>query len=842
MSFVLKHILAALSFSLFFLTNGNSQELPRKEFARAVQNADVSFYYDGDYEKAAEGYKKLLDIYPENCNLAAKLGICYLNIDGMKEEALELLKKASKNIVETEREYIEYGEKAPLDTYLYLPVAYHRNDSLEKALTLFTEARKRLANTELFREDFIANQIRDCRYAIEMKKKPLTIIADLFVPWLAEYPGATNPVISKNDSLFVFTQKTGKKTRILCSYKAGGHWQKPRDITRKLGGYDRLYTNSISGKGDLLVLFLDDGGDGNLYMSQRRDTAWTRIKGFGKNINSIYWEAHGNISPDGNTLLFSSNRPGGQGELDIWASERLNENEWDKPVNLGDVINTPFNEDSPFFDEKNNALIFSSAGHISMGGYDVFRSVKRNNLWTNPVGMPYSFNTTTDNTFFIVPNNAPGFITSFFDYKSDARNIYSMVAIDPADEITVAEGKIILTDGMQFEHGQAGLKLIDIKQKGSEQSVIVTDAGEFRFEIKPGEYQLLVSYEGYKTDTVNISLPLYFLSHYMALQSDLVPLKVVSGDFLTIQNILFDFNSAELNEEASVILKKLKEILLTYPSLKIEVAGYTDSKGSRDYNKTLAMKRVRAVIDYFVGESIPAERFTMKAFGESNFVAINTNPDGTDNPEGRSLNRRVAFGIVDPGSGIVLRQDTYTPQHLRLPSSVKYNVILSRSREKLPDGTFDTLKLDGMKFIRSFETDTISLYAVGVFYSRAEALRYLDYSKKIGFTDAYVSTSYELNEELASISKLLPVVSSVKGKKTWTIQVRASKIPLNTRRFKIAQELTEILGEDGYYRYVTGEYPDLATAKEAIKKIKEMGYKDAFIRELDILTGKINVK
>ena len=395
------------------------------------------FIYEKDYERAASQYEYLLNLYPENSNLSAKLGTCYLNIDGKKRDALRLLIKASLNVVGDANEYTFYGEKAPLDTYLNLARAYHRNDSLQKALTLYYDAKKRLGKFDTDVAENIDIQIRDCRYAMEMKKKPLTIIDNLFAPWLNEYPGACNPVLSKNDSVFIFTLKKDSKTSILCSYKSGT-WKRPVNITRQLGGYDRFYSNSITGDGKLLVLYMDDGGDGNLYYSQRQDTTWTKIRSFGRPVNSIYWESHGFITPDGKNLYIVSNRPAGEGELDIWISERGDDGTWGPPVNCGYVINTPFNENTPFFDPASNALLFSSTGHMSMGGYDVFRSIKSYGGWSNPVSMPYSFNNSDDNTFFILNNNAPGFITSIYNEKNNSRNIYSIVAEDPADKITLS--------------------------------------------------------------------------------------------------------------------------------------------------------------------------------------------------------------------------------------------------------------------------------------------------------------------------------------------------------------------------------------------------------------------
>ena len=289
-------------------------------------------------------------------------------------------------------------------------------------------------------------------------------------------------------------------------------------LPKQLGGYDRFYSNSVTGDGKLLVIFIDDGGDGNLYFSQRKDSTWTKIKSVGKPINTIYWQSHGFITPDGKTIYFSSNKPGGEGELDIWISEKTRDGAWGEPVNCGNIINTPYNEDTPFFDPATGALIFSSDGHISMGGYDVFRSAMRNGSWTNPVGMPYAFNSTLENTFFILNNNAPGFITSLYDEKTKSRNIYSIVAEDPAAKITLGEGTITLQDGMDVDPKQVKILLSDLKKGTSVKNIPLIDTASFKFEVKPGDYQLFVSHKGYKTDTINLNIPLYFSGNYISVK------------------------------------------------------------------------------------------------------------------------------------------------------------------------------------------------------------------------------------------------------------------------------------------------------------------------------------
>lgn len=865
----------------FFFPLLFSQVLTKKEFIKAVKDADVFYYYDEDYEKAASLYESLLNIYPDNSNLSAKLGICYLNIDGKKADALKLLIKASRNIVGNDNEYIEFGEKAPLDTYLYLATAYHQNDSLQKAISLYYNAKKRLAGTEIFRKEYIDTQISNCRYAIEMEKKPLTIITNLFAPWLNEYPGACNPVLSKNDSVFIFTVKKDGKTRILCSYKSGT-WKRPVDITRQLGGYDRFYSNSITGDGRLLIIYLEDGGDGNLYFSQRKDTTWTKIKSLGKNINTIYWESHGSITPDGKTLYFASNRPGGVGELDIWISEKDEDGKWKRAVNCGNVINTPFNENTPFYDPASNTLLFSSVGHSSMGGYDVFRSTRRNGSWTKPLGLAYALNNTDANTFFILNNNGTGFITSLYDEKNKSRNIYSISTEDPADKSISAHGIISLQDGMAVDPKQTRIQLSDqktgtllknislddsasfkfdvkpgdfrilishtgyktdtinlnVKKENKINNKSLTDTALYRFEINPGDYQLFVSHTGYKTDTINLNIPLNFTGNYISVISSLIPDKVFKGDFLSIKNILFEFDSYKLNDQAISILEIIKPLLAGYPELKIEVAGYTDSKGSMEYNRILADKRVQEVINYLSSSGISGSRFAKKAFGKSDFEALNTNPDGSDNPEGRKYNRRVAFGIVDPHTGVILHQETVTPEHLRQPFSMKYSIILKKTGENLPQNYFNSLKMNYMHFIKSIKTDSVSLYVLGLFYNRVDALKYLNYAKENGFKDAYIVDQYEINNVSKSLNITETESSQNNSKKIYTIQLKASRQKLNMNLFKGFEGIREIASADGYYRYIYGEFGSFAKAKSALIHFQESEFKNAFIRDIDSLVNK----
>ena len=853
----------------------SSQSLTKKEFIKAILEADTYFYFEQDFEKAASLYQPLVNAYPDNSNLAAKLGMCNLNIDGKKNDALKYLKKAASNIAGNNEEYTEYGEKAPLDTYLYIAIAYQQNDSLEKAVQSFTDAKKKLTGDDLFSTEYINNQILNCKYAIEAKKNPLSLNTRLLIPWLADFPGAGNPVISKNDSVFVFTQKQNGKTRILCSYKVSDKWDLPVDVTKQLGGLDRYYSNSITGDGRTLIIYMDDGRDGNIYYSQRKDSTWSKIRNFGKTINTIYWEAHGFITPDGNKLYFSSNRPGGRGELDIWVSEKERDGSWKKPLNCGPVINTPYNENTPFFEPDTGTLLFSSSGHTGIGGYDIFRSTNSRGSWSHPAGLPYPVNTFLDDSFFTFSYPDSGYITSYWDELSGSRNIYSIKTEEPSEGKITAEGLITNQDDLAVDPGKTSILLTDAKtgvplrsipvldpaayrllvrpdfnivisQIGSKSDTInirtkaeeikrpthLTDTGMFSFTVSPGEYVLYVRQPGYKTDTISLSLPKENAGSFIPIISSLVPEKAYKRNFLLIRNILFDFDSYKLDNKAIAMLDMLRSILTDYPELKIEVSGYTDSRGSSEHNMKLAENRAAAVIKYLTEKGISPSRLTRNAYGSSDFAARNINADGSDNPEGRKYNRRATFGIPDPKTGVIIRKETYTPRHLRHPSSFKYSIILLKSEEEMKPEQFSNLDMTATLFINPVRMDSSTAYLVGEFQNKMDAMKYQEYVLEKGFRDAVIVTQYDLYniQDVTVDEKQLPVTEP--ETKVYTIQLAASRKPVNMDFFKDITGVREIYSSDNYYRYVTGEFSSVSSAKPAVASLREAGFKDAFIRNI----------
>jgi hypothetical protein len=231
-------------------------------------------------------------------------------------------------------------------------------------------------------------------------------------------------------------------------------------------------------------------------------------------------------------------------------------------------------------------------------------------------------------------------------------------------------------------------------------------------------------------------------------------------------------------------------------------------------------------------------KFVKKAFGKSNFAAINTNPDGTDNPEGRKYNRRVTFGIVNPKTGVVLRQEAYTPQHLRQPSSMKFSIVLQQTKNKLYPGYFSNLIKDEMLFVRTIMTDSLNLYVLGVFYNRPDAVNYLGYLRENGLKDAYIINQYDLDNASEKLHAVVSMENPVLTRKVYAIQLKATKSPIDISRiFPGYEGVKEIVNEDGFYKYVFGEYDSIAKAREVLADVKK-DFEDAFIREINVQVNK----
>jgi tetratricopeptide (TPR) repeat protein len=386
------------------------------------------FFLNEDYQDALPCYLQLYEKIPDNGNIAYRIGACYLNITGRKNLAIDYLEKASKNLSAKIKEGSITEYSAPYDALYELGKAYLINYQFDNAKEAFMRYSETLLPDDRENIDFINQQIKSCDIAKDYISKPVSFTEENLGPLFNDDKSNFNPVISADGKTFAFMVALKFYDAIMLSKLVGNKWSPPVNITPELQTEGDIYISCLSSDGKILYLSKDDNYNSDIFTSTYDGTTWGQTVKLNKNINTRYWESHGFVTEDGEQLIFASDRPGGFGGLDLYLSKKVN-GDWGPPVNLGPEINTQFNEDRPFLINNGKILFFSSQGHSTMGGYDLFRSeLQSNGLWSKPSNLGYPINTPDDNIFFMpVENGNAGYYSTNKDPAGEGKeDIYKI--------------------------------------------------------------------------------------------------------------------------------------------------------------------------------------------------------------------------------------------------------------------------------------------------------------------------------------------------------------------------------------------------------------------------------
>ena len=399
--------------------------------------------------------------------------------------------------------------------------------------------------------------------------------------------------------------------------------------------------------------------DVDLYLSRFRNGSWSEPQLI--NINQPEgWESTPAFSPDGRTLYFSSNRKGGFGGLDIYSAQMDSRGRFGKVRNLGPDINTAGDEMFPYVAE-NGKIYFSSDGHPGYGMLDIF-VVNRANGKTKVDNLGQPVNSIGDDFGMFLFRPDRGFLTSNRDGGKGDDDIYTFINEDPNLKVVnyFLQG-ITLTPkkGDSTREILPDTKVTLLDGKGDLMQDFVTgNDGKFLFRVYENEnYTLIGETDGYLVrrqpyTTNGKSVPVETLKELLTnitLDTVLVLDRLEKNKIFVLENIYFDFDQSNIRADAGIELDKLVELLNDNPEIKIEMSSHTDSVASDSYNIELSQRRAESTVSYLIRKGIAADRLVAKGYGESKPIARNTNPDGTDNPEGRQRNRRTEFKILEIG-------------------------------------------------------------------------------------------------------------------------------------------------------------------------------------------------
>ncbi len=579
-----------------------------------AQNVKVDFN-DGEFFLAEEDYEEALYAfgkvynkgYQDNAYINYRMGLCLINTPGRKTESIPYLEKAEQSISTSVKEGKFDEEDAPPDALLYLGNAYRINMEIDKAIEKYNSFAKYIDPKDVSLQAYVDQQIVACGNALVGTASPVEIRIGNLGQLQETHSSRYNMQVSGDLQTLAFMGKNPFYNGIYTAVKKGETWAKPMNITPSVASDGNMDVVGLSYDGKKMLLAVTDQFTSNIYVSTYENKRWNPAISLGKPINSKYYEAHACFSPDGKSIYFSSNRKESMGGMDIFRSDQQENGTWGEPVNLGPGINTILSEEAPTMSPDGKRLYFSSQGHSTMGGFDIFYSelLADGSFHNVPVNLGYPLNTSDD------------------DYT------YS------------PEGATEENSSFIFSHGKmAEYQLFKFEMIGRDQVPVPVSMDETEEEVVEEVAEEIVAEE--------------------------TPEPEATPEKYYLRPIYFAFDSYILSKDGMAKLDILTSILDMHISLKLEITGYTDAKGAFSYNQRLSVNRAESVYKYLILNGVTKERMAVTGKSEDDPVARNTTRDQRDAPDGRMLNRRVEFKVSLLEGVIIEMEKVEIPDHLKL--------------------------------------------------------------------------------------------------------------------------------------------------------------------------------
>ena len=357
----------------------------------------------------AEEYQKALDeIGRAGCTKADSgfceytRGLCKLQLGHPPHEALHHLKNAIQYYPLSKSLDEESG-----NVWFFYAQALHANYHFQEAIAVYNDLKSRLSPKKGGQLEAVNRELAYCETAQRLAQNPVEFKITNLGKALNTKNDEHSPVVTINEDQIIFTsnRNNGKPNEVIenlyTSQWREGKWLPARRLTGQIAKYYNNASVSINNDGTQLILYAYDGKSGNLYYSLNKKGNWGAPVKFPSPINSMHNETHASLTMDGQTIFFSSDRPGGFGGKDIYTSRILPSGEWGPAINLGSLINTELDEESPFIMPDGKTLFLTSEGHENMGGFDIFKTqLDSAAQWSKPQNIGYPINTPGDDLFY----------------------------------------------------------------------------------------------------------------------------------------------------------------------------------------------------------------------------------------------------------------------------------------------------------------------------------------------------------------------------------------------------------------------------------------------------------
>jgi outer membrane protein OmpA-like peptidoglycan-associated protein/Tol biopolymer transport system component len=500
------------------------------------------------YDAALAKYLEAIQAGEKDPMVHYKAGVCYQKSPELSEQikAIPYFEYALKN-----------AQGLPTTLHYDLGVIYLKNEDIQKAIESFTKFRE-ISNKADKKAIAQADEaINACHTAQALMSVPRNFKVNYFNSLVNTRYTEYNPVVSADESVMAYTAlrpntgktRTGDKfiEEIYIAYNNNGSWSEPKVVP--IAHDYNVGTAGMSADGQKMLIFMGGSSDpGGLYQITKAGETWSKPSLVTPNINTPkYLESTASITPDGKTIYFASDRLGGHGGLDIYRTTQQANNSWSPPVNLGPQINTKADEDAPFIHPDQKTLFFTSDGHNTMGGRDIFMTKLINDQWTSPENMGYPVNTTAnDNYFTLIADGTRAYFSSDRKGGQGGQDIYflDMPAESANIPLTMIKGKIL-----NAETGKpmpTKIYLIDNETDKKLDFVYNPDpvTGNYLIILPPAKnYDMIIESEGFLPYTLNINVPnqTYFYELYQMINLKTIKqFDVVVGQEVQVKNAFYD--------------------------------------------------------------------------------------------------------------------------------------------------------------------------------------------------------------------------------------------------------------------------------------------------------------
>lgn len=647
---------------------------------KSIKEGDRIFDEDrrAYFNLAIPHYLAAQDFNPDNAELNYRLGVSYL-FSAQKRKSLPYLTKA----------YVLDSGIDPYNIHYLMGWSHQLNSNWNLAIAEFEKQLGVLTRSGGEPEEFqkVQKRLAEVMHGKELEINPIRVWVDNLGSAINSAAPEYAPLISTDESLLILTARRSSNIGglldesdnlpfedVYYSRNSGGEWSPLRNLGEVVNTSGHDAGSGLSPDGKTLFVFRGDvKGGGDIYQSVFRENEWSKPKALYKTVNTDAHESAAAISFDGKDLYFVSEKEGGFGGKDIYVAHWDAEKErWGESNNLGPVVNSPYDEDGVYIHPDGKTLYFSSEGHNSIGGNDIFYSEVEGGRWKTPVNLGIPINTPDDDVFFsVAADGRTAYYSSDREEGYGEKDIYRLTFLGPEKQpvlnvedrliagsnerkieiplqpaVEIRTSKMVLLKGLVLddETNAPVAATIDLINNATAQVLasfqVEPTSGKYLVSLPAGKnYGLNVNADGYLFNSLNFNIP--DSAGYREFYKVIKMKRIKIGETIVLRNIFFDYNKATIREESTAELDRLEKVLNENPMIKVEISGHTDNVGGDAYNLNLSEQRAQSVVSHLKSKGIEASRMVATGYGETLPLATN------DSPEGRQENRRTEFKIIE---------------------------------------------------------------------------------------------------------------------------------------------------------------------------------------------------